>query len=92
MYAIDLMLDWGEDGDGKRPMVPQLLEFNWLPDFSIMSSLFFGLERQKDQMITVTSCLLWQVCMYSVFSMENAVIVINDDNNDDLPLILILMI
>ena len=32
MYATDLMLDWGQDEDGKRTMVPQLLEFNWLPD------------------------------------------------------------
>ena len=32
MYATDLMLDWETDQDGKRIMVPKLLEFNWLPD------------------------------------------------------------
>jgi len=32
MYATDLMLDWDEDSQGQKIMVPKLLEFNWLPD------------------------------------------------------------
>ena len=32
MYATDLMLDWDQDQQGNKIMVPKLLEFNWLPD------------------------------------------------------------
>ena len=31
MYATDLMLTWSDDGGEKR-MIPQMLEFNWMPD------------------------------------------------------------
>ncbi|KAM8974501.1 tubulin--tyrosine ligase-like protein 12 [Pelodytes ibericus] len=32
MYAIDLMLKWDVDGEGKRVMQPQILEVNFNPD------------------------------------------------------------
>ena len=37
MYATDLMLTWSdenkqENGDNKGRMIPQMLEFNWMPD------------------------------------------------------------
>jgi len=32
MYATDLMLNWEQDSNGKKIIVPKVLEFNWLPD------------------------------------------------------------
>ncbi|XP_055506197.1 tubulin--tyrosine ligase-like protein 12 [Leucoraja erinacea] len=32
IYAVDLMLKWDADGDGRRIMQPQILEVNYNPD------------------------------------------------------------
>jgi tubulin--tyrosine ligase-like protein 12 len=32
MYATDLMLTWSNKEDGTNKMIPQMLEFNWMPD------------------------------------------------------------
>ena len=62
MYATDLMLSWSEDGGVKR-MVPQMLEFNWMPDCeracqyypeffnNVFNTLF--LDDTQDQNVTL---------------------------------------
>ncbi len=32
MYAVDLMLDWQEDLDGKKIIEPMVCEMNFMPD------------------------------------------------------------